>query len=363
MPDPPTPAGLASAEAGQLPQEPAPEPKADSGSKRPAFLGRVWEWLTYARAGFVLGVLATLASLAQFVVWALSGDPPSDFYLFLIIVLPVLALVLVLAHVTVEFRRQTETTARSFGEQFKSAAGAFGTELSELETAIKQLESHGNRQNQVVGLYKRSAVSAHDFATGLMRETRISIASGEVLLGRSELGDLLKNMCRSFAEILSSACQVECRVCIKEVRDDDDTGYPYVTTLCRNRGPADTSMSSGVVHIVHHNTAFNDILAGEKDYWISGDVRAEKTYKNTSPSYSYRSVLVWPVYARSLVDGDFTISIVAFLCADSVALNVFDEEAHVAAGWPMVGVISRAYEQHLKSSNNRESVKEGPGIV
>lgn len=298
---------------------------------------------TLLTVAFLIGLVSGLMQMVQFVAWISSDDPPKGPWLFAVIALPTVSLLLVLAYVTVEFRRQLATTVENYQHQLEIVARESNASVESLTATVADLRTLADEQQKLQSLYKRVADRAHQLSVDLIRTDTDRLSD-------SDLARHLQQMCRAFAQLLSATLGYECRVCVKQIRSDNVHDYPYVSTVCRSRSAA--VESAPIVHYIHLNSDFTQLLQSELDYWITGDILSLDDYQNTSPKREYRSVLIWSVPAdqrlASVQLSEWRESTVAFLCADAREVNVFTED-HMLAGLPMVDMASHAFDLYLRS--------------
>lgn len=159
------------------------------------------------------------------------------------------------------------------------------------------------------------------------------------------------------AYMFSALSGSKCRVCVKMVYDHTDTQgqtLQAVRTIARSNTvqpdpPRDPDL-------VKNNTDFTEIYMHRQKYWFCGDIH-DKTrvanYSNSSHTYPYRSVIVWPLRTfdatidRPATDGELG-NIVGFLCLDSEDADVFSEDRELQLGWWFVDVLAGNLENLIQ---------------
>lgn len=299
-------------------------------------------WFFYGIS--VIGSLATVAAAAFS---ALNGGALNGPWLVLVFLAPQLGLLLTLGYQAFAFSRAYQKVSTSFQaamiEQSKRILG--------LEAAQVKAEGFRGMVCQIIDV--------------------VTYVSTALVRANTELDDkalalLLKETCQKAAGAFSKSSGVSCRVCVKQVMEKpDEPGSPYVKAVARNTGV--TKDDKRRWHLVEDNTDFETLLFGQLEYWFCADIQDRATvaqYSNTSPGdRPYRSVVVWPITARtghsntdSLSEG---LDIAAFLCLDANKPNAFDEANDVPMGTLVAQALGRAFEAHYASFPNSKLVLNG----
>ncbi len=150
----------------------------------------------------------------------------------------------------------------------------------------------------------------------------------------------VRNMARTFSESLGS----ECRVCVKQVRNDASR-EPWTEAIARSDRSVEADI--GVKHLISRNTDFSLLSRRRETVWFCPDIRAYPEYETTSNMPTYRSTIVWPVITRVAAEdapGPEFAPIVAYLCLDSDTPGLFDYEEHVPLGWVVCDALARLFE-------------------
>jgi hypothetical protein len=150
-----------------------------------------------------------------------------------------------------------------------------------------------------------------------------------------EPGDVYdENFCRAILDlvrdIFQSTSGADCAACIKTFDNDEDS----LKTICRDsaseihRGSEDALRPCRV----SDNMDFKEIVQGRKRYFFSNDLTEEVGYYNDNPDWQsrYRSTIVWPI--RYFDEERGKHQLFGFLCVDSMATGIFDEELDVQVG-------------------------------
>jgi len=165
--------------------------------------------------------------------------------------------------------------------------------------------------------------------------------------------------CRAVLDVLHDIFQTitgaSCSTCIKAFDKDKDT----LTTIGRDsiseahRGGEDTTRTCRV----SGNKDFQEIVTGRRTYFICNDLvkaAAAGDYFNDNPNWRnrYRSTIVWPIRYFDKQRGKHELF--GFLCADSMATEIFDEEADVQVGACVADMIY-AYFSAIDAANVERS--------
>lgn len=127
-------------------------------------------------------------------------------------------------------------------------------------------------------------------------------------------------------DVLRNALGKKVRVCIKMFRNDEDG---KIFTYCRDSLTIEQSIKkehSQRIDVLK-NSDFLDILNGNKDIFIGGDLKKDfkaGKYHNTNRDFKYSSTVVVPIRAlKTEIDGRRYYESIGFLCVDSKQKNVF----------------------------------------
>ncbi len=144
--------------------------------------------------------------------------------------------------------------------------------------------------------------------------------------------DLCRKILDVFRDIFNVVKEQEFSTCIKNFCDQS-----VLQTICRDsvneakRGNDDDTRRSPV----NDNTDFMQLMHGTKPYFFCNDLversRAGQ-YDNDNPHWAdhYRSTIVWPIRCKTF--GQEKFELFGFLCVDSMATDVFNEETDVELG-------------------------------
>lgn len=127
-------------------------------------------------------------------------------------------------------------------------------------------------------------------------------------------------------DVLRNAIGKKVRVCIKMFRNDEEG---KIFTYCRDSLSIEESIKKEHSQRidVSRNSDFADILNGNKDIFIGGDLRKDYQagkYHNTNRDFKYSSTVVVPIRAlKTEVDGEKYYDNIGFLCVDSKHKNLF----------------------------------------
>ncbi len=133
-------------------------------------------------------------------------------------------------------------------------------------------------------------------------------------------------MVSQIKDVLRNALGKKVRVCIKMFRNDE-TGKIF--TYCRDSLTIEESIKKEHSQRIEvsRNSDFADILNGNKDIFIGGDLKKDYKagkYYNTNRDFKYSSTVVVPIRAlKTEVDGERYYDNIGFLCVDSKQKNLF----------------------------------------
>jgi hypothetical protein len=305
--------------------------------------------------GYTVGLVGAVLTIVQFVLWVSDASPPSGLTLVLLLLIPFLVLLCSVALLAGLFRRQITDEIRAHADDLNDLAEVHMVQLTEASTQFSQqaqvfVDEQSKLVDQLMSLttHQRLAEEISDYSHHLNAE----VASHPDSIDEKFLRRSLKRACRDMATAFKHN-GIECRVCVKQVAETTDHKL-IARTICRDSGTA----ADAVEHYIQQNTDFAELLSGTRDYWYCEDVRSYPGYSNTSPAYTYHSVIVWPIIAGDLRqirdDPDFAAPtdvddpvapIVGFLCLDSENIAEFSEQAHVPLGWMVSDSMARVYEK------------------
>jgi len=161
-----------------------------------------------------------------------------------------------------------------------------------------------------------------------------------------------------FTEIFRGLKGVQCSVCIKGFHANQED----LKTLCRDSiSEVHRGASDGVRPCrVSGNKDFQVVVQGERTYFFCNDlVQAESKgeYFNDNPNWRdrYRSSIVWPIRCRDLASGKHELF--GFLCVDSMATGIFDEDPDVQLGACVADMVYTYFNRI--DAVNREQLDHG----
>ncbi|NCD16200.1 MAG: hypothetical protein EOL91_02605 [Actinobacteria bacterium] len=247
--------------------------------------------------------------------------------------------------------------AHAFSKAYTDVADSFQEAMLHESQKIESLETARGESEVYRGMVAQ--------VTATVTHVTASLVRANTQLDDKALAQLLRETCDKTAIAFSRSRSVPCRVCVKQVMEKpDEPGRPYVKAVARNTGV--TRDDKKRWHLVEDNTDFDALLFSQLDYWFCPDVQDRTLvpqYSNTSPGdHPYRSVIVWPIKARTGKSDERSLSdgydVAAFLCLDANEPNAFDEVSDVPMGALVAQALGRAFEAHYASfptsNTNRE---------
>jgi hypothetical protein len=156
-------------------------------------------------------------------------------------------------------------------------------------------------------------------------------------------------------DIFQTITGASCSTCIKAFDKDKD----ILRTIGRDcisgahRGGEDTTRTCRV----SGNKDFHDVVNGQSTCFVCNDLVREEAagnYFNDNPNWRkrYQSTIVWPI--RCFDEGRGMHELFGFLCVDSIATEIFDEEADVQVGACVADMIY-AYFSAIDAANVEQS--------
>jgi len=151
----------------------------------------------------------------------------------------------------------------------------------------------------------------------------------------------------------------KCSVCIKMLVEGDQ-GILMLRTFMRDsssyreRKVADTEAAE---YPYFENTAFKEILSGDRNYYASNDLSAETTYINSNRNWRelYNSTLVCPIRMQLIPEEEtdsVDYSVLGFLCVDNRRGGL----AERVSVQTLASIADSLYNHFLVFSNIRDAI-------
>ncbi len=143
-----------------------------------------------------------------------------------------------------------------------------------------------------------------------------------------------------FREAFQKITRADCCACIKAFDGNEED----LKTIARDsigaavRGSEDSMRPSRV----SGNKDFSDIVQRERKYYFCNNlIREEEAgkYYNDNPRWKerYRSTIIWPIRCQDRTSGKYLLF--GFLCVDSMATGIFDEQVDMEIGASVADMI------------------------
>lgn len=249
-------------------------------------------------------------------------------------------------------RTSTALLARVGDEQKKAISDIQKNFSDELATTTTELAAKSTALTETLrAIEEMSRLS--------LRIRRLELEADKDENPKELVRNLLRHNLIELASLFRTMSGADCRVCVKMIYTHvDKTGAKQRAVKAIVRSDTINSDSREYPDRVDQNTDFNAILINREKYWFSGNIHDRsrlRIYSNTSPSYSYSSVIVWPLRtfeAGSSEDGDRPKDklgdVIGFLCLDSEVVDAFSRDREVIIGWWFVDTLAGVVDQLLK---------------
>jgi|GEM_PF-5841314 len=188
-----------------------------------------------------------------------------------------------------------------------------------------------------------------------LRDALVSLQKSPPQPGEAYDESLCRAILDVFRELFQTTKGAEFSACIKTFDGNEEN----LRTICRDsvneahRGSEDSKRPC----TISGNSDFKDILTGRRTFFCCNDlVKAAEAgdYFNDNPRWRdrYRSTIVWPIRCMAHELGRHELF--GFLCIDTMATGLFDEDADVHLGACVADMIY-AYFSRIDAVNRQDS--------